>query len=91
MGELIGLDAFFECCNNIKLLINYKVNNLILKAIKIITNRSLYILSFQRYEGKVTEIIRLDKEWNSSFRIQQATSDLNVYLLIIRMGYERLM
>ena len=69
MGDLIGLDASFECCNNIKILIKCKENNMTLKPIKIITNRLVYKLNFQRYEGKVTEIIRLDDERKFSFRI----------------------
>ena len=34
MGDPIRLDASFEYCNNIKLLIKYKENNMNLKPIK---------------------------------------------------------
>ena len=44
-GDLIGLDASFECCNNIKLLINCKTNSTNLKPLKIITNRLMYSLN----------------------------------------------
>lgn len=62
MGELIGLDASFERCNNLKLSIICKVNKMKLVPIKIITNRSIYNLDIQRYEGKITEIIRINDE-----------------------------
>ena len=57
MGDLMGLDASFEYCNNIKLLIKCKANNMNLKPIKIITNRSIYKLIFTHCEGEINEIV----------------------------------
>lgn len=80
IGELIGLDVSFESCNNIKLLIKQNVNNKNPKQLKLITNRSTYNLNFQKYDGKISEIIRLDDERKSSFRFLPRTLDLNYYL-----------
>ena len=53
MGDLFGLNASFEYCNNIKLLIKCTVNNMNIKPIKIITNRLIYNLKFERSEEKI--------------------------------------
>ena len=62
-----------------------------LKPIKIITNRSTYKLNFQRYEGKITEIIRLDDKQKFSFRTLQKTSDLNISHSMIRIKHLSMM
>lgn len=76
IGDFIGLDASFKYCNNIKNLINCKVNNLELKPIKVIKNRAIYNLNYRRCEGKILEIIRLDNDRKIFYQKLQLTIDL---------------
>lgn len=79
MGSLIGMDNSYDRSNNIKLLIKCDVNKTELKPIKIITNRSIYRLHFQKYEGGITEIIMLDDDRKDNFDIMFVSSDLEEF------------
>ena len=88
VGDLIGLEATFESCSNLKLLIKKNVNNSNPKHLELITNRSTYDLNFQKYEGRISEIIRLEDDKSSSFRFLPRTSNLDLYLSKV---YKRLL
>ena len=56
MGDLIGIDASFEYGNNVRLLLNYKVNSINVNPIKIITNSVIYKINCFIKETKISEI-----------------------------------
>ena len=68
------MDVYFERCNKIKLLIRCKANITNFKPLKLIKNRSTYNLNFQKYEGRILEIIRLDDERKNSFNMLPRSS-----------------
>ena len=85
MGKLLGMDNSFDSYNNIKLLIECNIKNMKLKPIKIITNRSIYRIHSQRYEGGITEIIKLDDDRKDLFKILHVTTKLEDFLPMIRI------
>lgn len=84
LGDFIGLDFSYEKRNYVRILTKSHINNTNLKPIRLITNRSSYNLKFQKYEGKILDIIRLDDESKYSFNMISKTSDLNRTLAFIR-------
>ena len=53
IGNLIGIDASYKYCNNVKILINDQNKNLELNTIKLISKKSIYKLKYYRFEGKI--------------------------------------
>ena len=90
IGNLIGVDATFESNNNLKLLIKHNINNSNPKQLKLITNRATYYFNFQKYDGKISEIISLDDDRVSSFKYLPRTSNLEPYLAKICQNIKKL-
>ena len=55
------------------------------------TNKSIYYLNFQRYEGEISKIIRLDNDQKKTFKILHVTTKLEDFLPMIRMRHWRRM
>ena len=84
------MDATFESNNNLKLLIKHNINNSNPKQLKLITNRATYYFNFQKYDGKISEIISLDDDRVSSFKYLPRTSNLEPYLAKICQNIKKL-
>ena len=92
LGKLIGMDNSFDRSNHIKLLIECDLKKTELRPLKVITNRSIYKIETKRYEGGITEIIKLDDDREDDFEMRHNSSDLTeVYPYIFHnrvMDYE---
>ena len=76
IGEVIALDASFFRCNSIKILIKVNINHPSEFRQKIETKFAEYDINFQRYKGKIIDILRSDDTHRIRPLILPLTSDL---------------
>lgn len=72
LGELVGIDASFEFCNNVRLLVKCRVNSYAFGTIKIITNSSIYNINYFRKDTEILEMFRLDTQNNVDLKKKKA-------------------
>ena len=75
LGETVGIEAPFELCNNVRLLVKYRVNTFVFDSIKVITNSSIYYIKCLRNDTKISKICRLDMEYYSESNTIELTTD----------------
>ena len=76
IGEVIALDASFFSCNSIKILIKVNINHPSKFQQKVETCYAAYDINFQRYKGKIIDILRYDEAHKIKLMILPLTLDL---------------
>ena len=77
IGEVIAIDASFFQCNSIKILINVNINHQSEFKNKIDTGKDNYEIKFQKYKGKIMDILRSDDLHKIRPKILPLTSDFS--------------
>ena len=75
VGEVLGIESSFYCCNSVKLLINTKFNHPSNFQKKVITNKASYDLNFHTYKGNISDILKFDDIHKIRPKILPLTSD----------------
>lgn len=75
-GELVGIKTSYNNSSDVKLLINSKIGKLDSNHLKIIANRSIYNLTYIRYEGNIKEIIKIDPIITIHFKFMKRNRNL---------------
>ena len=75
VGEVIGIDASFYCCNSVKEIINTSSNHTVKFQKKVITNKASYDINFHIYKDEVIDILKFDDLHKIRSKILPLTSD----------------
>lgn len=74
IGEVIAIDTSFFSCNSIKILIKLNINHPTEFQKKIITRKTSYDITFQKYKGKIIDILKYKLKNNHRPEVLPLTS-----------------
>lgn len=77
VGEVRGIDASFYCCNNVKVLINIKLNQPKEFNKRFITSKMSYEIKFQIYKNRIINILKFDEFHKIMPKILPLTMDIS--------------